>query len=50
MGRQPADAPAALARTVRHRPDLIEARGGITDDERRLLAEFSFDPDGSEGI
>ena len=41
---------AALARTVRHRPDLIEARGGITDDERRLLAEFSFDPDGSEGI
>jgi tRNA (guanine37-N1)-methyltransferase len=41
---------AALARTVRHRPDLIEARGGITDDERRLLAEFSFDPDRSEGI
>lgn len=27
----------ALARTVRERPDLIEARGGLTDEERRLL-------------
>jgi tRNA (guanine37-N1)-methyltransferase len=27
----------ALARTVAHRPDLIEARGGLTDEERRLL-------------
>ncbi len=27
----------ALARTLRERPDLIEARGGLTDDERRLL-------------
>lgn len=27
----------ALARTVRERPDLIEARGGLTDDEIRLL-------------
>ena len=30
----------ALHRTVTARPDLIEARGGITDDERRLLEEF----------
>lgn len=27
----------ALARTVRERPDLIEARGGLTDEEMRLL-------------
>lgn len=27
----------ALARTVRERPDLIDARGGLTDEERRLL-------------
>jgi tRNA (guanine37-N1)-methyltransferase len=38
---------AALARTIEHRPDLIEARGGLTDEDRRLLAEFSFDPEGS---
>jgi tRNA (guanine37-N1)-methyltransferase len=30
----------ALHRTITARPDLIEARGGITDDERRLLEEF----------
>ena len=30
----------ALHRTIRERPDLIEARGGLTDDERRLLEEF----------
>lgn len=30
----------ALHRTIRARPDLIEARGGITDVERRLLEEF----------
>mgnify|MGYP000291772798 CR=1 FL=1 len=28
----------ALARTIRDRPDLIEARGGLSDDERALLA------------
>jgi tRNA (guanine37-N1)-methyltransferase len=32
----------ALARTVRLRPDLIEGRGGLTDDDRRLLAEFDL--------
>ncbi len=31
----------ALARTVEHRPDLIEARGGLSDHERRLLAELA---------
>ena len=30
----------ALHRTVRDRPDLIAARGGITDDERALMDEF----------
>lgn len=30
----------ALHRTIVARPDLIEARGGVTDDERALLEEF----------
>lgn len=30
----------ALARTLEERPDLIERRGGLTDEERDLLAEF----------
>lgn len=30
----------ALHRTIAARPDLIEARGGISDDERALLEEF----------
>jgi tRNA (guanine37-N1)-methyltransferase len=30
----------ALHRTIARRPDLIEARGGISDDERALLEEF----------
>jgi tRNA (guanine37-N1)-methyltransferase len=30
----------ALHRTIATRPDLIEARGGVTDAERRLLEEF----------
>ena len=30
----------ALARTMADRPDLIERRGGLTDEERRLLDEF----------
>ena len=29
-----------LARTVARRPDLIEARGGLSDEERRLLEEL----------
>jgi len=36
---------AALARTVERRPDLVERRGGLTDEDRRLLSEFGFDPD-----
>jgi tRNA (guanine37-N1)-methyltransferase len=34
----------ALARTIRDRPDLIEARGGLTDDDRGLLADLGVDP------
>lgn len=30
----------ALRRTVAERPDLIEARGGITAQEQEMLAEF----------
>ncbi len=30
----------ALHRTLRYRPDLLEARGGVTETERRLLEEF----------
>jgi tRNA (guanine37-N1)-methyltransferase len=30
----------ALHRTLRYRPDLVEARGGISDLDRRLLEEF----------
>lgn len=33
----------ALHRTRIRRPDLIEARGGITEDEERLLAEFDLE-------
>lgn len=32
----------ALARTLADRPDLIEARGGLTDADRSLLAEFDL--------
>ncbi|MEZ5380705.1 MAG: tRNA (guanosine(37)-N1)-methyltransferase TrmD [Microthrixaceae bacterium] len=32
----------SLARTVAQRPDLIEARGGLTDADRALLAEFGL--------
>ena len=32
----------SLARTLRLRPDLMEARGGLTDDERALLEEFGL--------
>lgn len=35
----------ALARTIARRPDLIAARGGLTDEDERLLAEFGPDPD-----
>lgn len=30
----------ALRRTLAHRPDLVEARGGLHADDERLLAEF----------
>ena len=34
----------ALHRTLAKRPDLVELRGGITKDERRLLEEFPPSP------
>jgi len=34
---------AALFRTLTVRPDLIQKRGGLSDDDRALLAEFGFD-------
>jgi tRNA (guanine37-N1)-methyltransferase len=33
----------SLARTVNRRPDLIAARGGISDEERALLQEFGLE-------
>jgi len=33
---------SALARTLRLRPDLIEARGGLTEEEVRLLREHGY--------
>ena len=36
---------AALRRTLDLRPDLIEARGGLSADDERLLAEFRPDDD-----
>ncbi len=33
----------AISRTMQRRPDLIAVRGGVTDAERRLLAEFGLD-------
>jgi tRNA (guanine37-N1)-methyltransferase len=33
----------SLHRTIRQRPDLIDARGGLSDDDRRLLEEFPSD-------
>ncbi len=34
----------ALHRTIRHRPDLLTDRGGLTIDDRRLLEEFPDTP------
>jgi tRNA (guanine37-N1)-methyltransferase len=34
----------ALARTLARRPDLIEARGGLSEEERRLLEGFGLGP------
>lgn len=33
---------AALDRTTRHRPDLVAARGGLTEVEMKLLGEFGY--------
>jgi tRNA (guanine37-N1)-methyltransferase len=34
----------ALARTLAHRPDLVEAAGGLSDTDRELLAEHGLVP------
>jgi tRNA (guanine37-N1)-methyltransferase len=40
----------AIARTVAERPDLIDWRGGLTDEEQRLVAELgALEPQGPEG-
>ena len=36
----------ALRRTLDRRPELVEARGGIDESERKLLAEFGLDAEG----
>ncbi len=36
----------ALARTLERRPDLVEARGGLTAEDRRVLEEFGLAPPG----
>ena len=35
----------SLARTIERRPDLIEARGGLSDGERELLTAHGFRPE-----
>ncbi len=37
----------AIARTLARRPDLIEARGGLSVDDRMVLSEFGLADDGS---
>ncbi len=37
----------SLARTLERRPDLMAARGGLSDPERRLMAEFGLAPEGA---
>jgi tRNA (guanine37-N1)-methyltransferase len=34
----------ALSRTIARRPDLIVARGGVSNADQRLLSEFGLDP------
>lgn len=36
----------SLARTVERRPDLIDGRGGLSDEERKLLADHGLDSGG----
>ena len=39
----------SLARTIQRRPDLIEARGGLSDEERTLLEDHGLDAGGGKG-
>lgn len=34
----------ALARTIKSRPDLITRRGGLSEEDRAILADFHLDP------
>ena len=36
----------SLARTIERRPDLIEGRGGLSDEERKLLSDHGLDAGG----
>lgn len=38
----------SLARTIGRRPDLIEARGGLSDEERKLLEDHGLDAGGGK--
>jgi len=38
----------SLARTIQRRPDLIEARGGLSDEERKLLEDHGLDAGGGK--
>jgi tRNA (guanine37-N1)-methyltransferase len=40
----------SLDRTLRRRPDLVEARGGLDVADRALLAEFGLSSPGDEGL
>ncbi len=35
----------SLVRTLERRPDLVERRGGLSDEERRLIEEFASPPE-----
>jgi tRNA (guanine37-N1)-methyltransferase len=37
----------ALARTLRDRPDLLDRAGGLSSDDRQLLAEHGFASNGA---
>lgn len=39
----------ALQRTLEHRPDLVEARGGLREEERQLLDELGVEEAGDLG-
>jgi tRNA (guanine37-N1)-methyltransferase len=40
----------ALRRTLERRPDLVDSRGGLSDEERRLLEELGAEEAGEAGV